>query len=333
MHAKTNFQGPAIDFERELEPNCFTIGRLGPVKTGLAVSMSQFGASVKVGEYHLNRDRYHGCVVHEEKGQHLVRRAYPFRVETGMKPFYTLKSCGRQDPGYIVVKASLANRDAPPIVMNGHPVRVFTDVVGGSVIARDRGEVVVVVDEGEDVTFFFENGAVRSFKVMRGKLDEQETSYFRSINLRIAQAFATLSSAADVESDEDRQREIRTVLYGMADLLALTTFVGETGTKLREKIVLDFFRKLPEDEFTLVQKKVAAVLYAVDDVPLIGTLRKPIGRGVAGAPGPRKADPTRLARDARRAARDAQNAEQRRLMKGATNGGGNKKQQGGSKKK
>lgn len=271
-----HFGTPAQLFESEscLPANCFTVKRFGPVSEGLELSFDQgpnqgspWAPHVKVGAWRLQRDNFSGCAYKVHSSGGLVRRAdlKLCQSKMGGKDFYTLIAPVVEKSSVSLVKLDLRLPGVKNgVIIKGRLLSLYSGSLGGDLIEGDGYEAVVALKEGEWLTVFYEDGAVRRF-IREGRVVERMLSTESQLQSRINQAWQCLEGNESLEG-EAVKKKVGWILQGMVDLINLTSvFDGKgEGQALRLMLLRDFFLKLSPDLLSLVFRKLEAALHQVD---------------------------------------------------------------------
>ncbi len=274
-----------VQSDAHLPANCYTLGRFGVPTEGIVMSMNRgpdefqpWTSHILVGGYRIHRDSRDGCVFHKNADgvTAIVRRAVPHYVEPlGKSPFYTLKSQEKEKPSTTLVKVSTVLTFAKSAIhMNGQELRLFAGVSGGTMIGRDGYEALVELMEGETMSVFYEDGAVRTFRRQGVMLEERHLGTQEMLTARIQNAWERLEFAEAIGDNEKRVRMMNGILSGMADLIHLTTRFNQRGLgqEMRMELITEFFCNLTPEAMELIHRKVTAVLHQVDPA-LLSALR------------------------------------------------------------
>ena len=266
-----------------LAENCFRIGRFGEPTKGIVLSLNRgpdelrpWEPHVSVGAYRLSlsRDSYKGAFYERaaDGKTAIMHRALAHKiVREGKASFYTLQNPGDEKLDFSLVRISLTLPYAARVAVNSREVRVFTGVVGGTVVAHDGDEYVVVLNKEHEMELHFPDGMTRLFRQMGGGLCEEHLSHEGILDLRIEDAKRRLAGVSAFTDGERREKAVYAVLSGMADILHLTTLNRSFGQVLRMTLLREFFLSIEPMHFSLVRRKVEAILHQVDP-PLVEML-------------------------------------------------------------
>lgn len=272
--AKETFSVVAgLDGEKLHPANCVEIGRFGGLKEGIALSLDRgHEPAIWIGERYVARDRFRGALfARSADGTYgVMRRARLNEVQRdGKPPRHTLAYPGDEKLNFSIVRVSYPLAQGARVAVNGWDLRIHAGVrtTGQMFIWSSEGALVVLRD-GEECICFFPDGAVRLCQQNGTQLEERTLSLGETLDLRIEDAFVRLIEANGVLDDERRTKVIRAILYGMADLLHLTSLFGSEGQVMRLTLMREFFFAIEPEYLGFVQKKIEAILHQVDR-PLI----------------------------------------------------------------
>lgn len=264
-----------VESGKHLPSNCFTLGRVGNPVEGIELlldagpdALRPWQPFIAVGTRRVHRDRRDGCIYEKRadgKTGH-VRHATAFTVQTpNVHTYHVLKKPVRETVGDTsVVKLRFGMRGSKRVIVNGQELRLYTGVDGGTLLERDGMEAIVTVKEGERITIFYEDGAVRSFRREGSSFVEKTLTQAEMLEKRIESAHARL----EVLSQDMRPQAEKMafgLLAGMTELLHLTT-VSKEGQELRMKLLKEFFLNLPQQHYNAIYRKLRGTLEAVDRV-------------------------------------------------------------------
>lgn len=252
--------------------NCFTVRRHGDVSEGIAVSRNaQEQTSLMVDTFWINNDHFHGAVVDTTDTQPMVYRAVLHENGgNGKRKFFTLREPKSTVPSTLLIKAHLGLPLHGVVKVHGYEIHAFVGTRGtGRLVKHKAQEALVSLDDGEEMSFFFVDGWVRTLKNREGSVCDIMLSAEEMLAKRIAVAFDELACARIYFDPVLREKQIRSILSGVADLMHLMGRYG--GQNLRIALIRDFFYKIEKAEFALVHRKLSAILHSVDSalVPML----------------------------------------------------------------
>jgi hypothetical protein len=248
--------------------NCFTVRRHGDLSEGIVLGNDIEGReALMVGRFWFNRDRFGGALVDMTGAVPMICRAVlRERGGNGKRKFTTLCEPKSARPTRVLIKVSLGLPLDAVVKIGDREIHVATDVCGnGQIVKRDGHEALVSLGDGEEVSFLFPDGWVRTFRNREGDLRDIMLSAEGMLEKRIAFAFRELECARAFFDATLREKKIHSILSGMADLIHLTMYAGN-GQELRIKLIRDFFYGITQAELGLVHRKLTAVLHHVDPV-------------------------------------------------------------------
>lgn len=256
--------------------NCFSIGRFGDPSVGIKLSLDRgmdelrpLLPHIQLDGFRVHRDAFKGCA-YELSGNPKFGTVHRAELracssKASGKVFYTLKEPEADKVSYSIAKVNLRLPYAKgPVTVNGHELRLWAGVSGGVLVAKNGWEALVQMKEGERMTVFFEDGAVRHFMRQGAVLEEKFLDSKSQLDFRIEEAWTQLDRAL-TRGDGARENTIFAILSGVADLLHLTTrFGGGLGQEMRMNLIRNFFLQLSDEALELCHRKVTAILHQVD---------------------------------------------------------------------
>lgn len=248
-----------------IKNNCVTLRRFGPFSEGIPLdAVMGKGLGVCIGHFHIARDLHHGCVVDTSGAAPMVYRAMVHEYGgNGFPRIKTLREPKSFMPKTMLIKAFLGMPRGATVRVQGKEVFFFTSVVGTGTAIQYGQEVFVEIEDRQEVSFLFIDGHVRTFKNFDGILGEVAHTPGAILSIRIQDALRRIVHARKKEVEDERMRQVRGVLYGMANLLYFT-MCFEEGQTMRINLIRDFFYGVTFAEFTLVRGKLWALMNRFD---------------------------------------------------------------------
>ncbi len=303
--------------EQRLPANCFTLKRYGPVAEGIELSFEQgphqsnpWAPHVNVGGWRVQHDTYNGCGYQILSGGRGLIRRTALRTclnKSNGKDFSTLVRPDVEKPGFSLVKVDLRlpGVKGSVVEVKGRTLNLYSGSAGGRIVECNDYEALIELKEGEKLTLFYSDGAVRRF-IREAKPVERQLTVEAQLQARIDQAFAILEEQAQLPV-EQCGKAMAWTLQGMVDLINLTAVMDRKGEgqELRLMLLREFFLELDQAVFGLCERRLVAALYQIDPALVdVATGKAPprtLPEGVADLDATRRAQ-ERAKRDARRAA-------------------------------
>ncbi len=234
--------------------NCVTLLRFGRPSEGIPLNaVMGKGLGVSTGHPHIARDQYYGCDVDTTGPEPVVYRAMIHEYGGNGSPrIKTLRKPINLNPKTMLIKAFLGMPHGAPVRIQEKEIFFFTAVVGIDTIIEYGQEVFVEIKDEQEVSFLFIDGHVRTFRNFSGVLGEVAHTPGAMLSIRIQDALSRIARAREKEVGEDRMRQVRGVLHGMADLFYFTTCFDE-GHEMRVGLIQNFFHGITFPEFALIR--------------------------------------------------------------------------------
>jgi hypothetical protein len=253
--------------------NCFTINRFGAPQVGITVSgdpghdlLRPLPQRVVVGHRYVPVDSRTPAEVVDGK----LMRAEIRHINNAFKVL-TEPQLDRPKCSLVRVSFMLPGKKSP-IMVDGFPVQLYTGFSGGRLIEKGHDQALIELAEGERLSVFYEDGAVRQWVRQGRSLEEREfLTPDEVLDARIAQAKWVLEEAGDQPKAQDF---VKAVLLGMVGLLRFTTHFDKKGIgqAMRLRLLREFFLELRQPWLEGVYRALVAALYAVDR-PLLPLLQ------------------------------------------------------------
>lgn len=311
--------------EQRLPANCFTVKRYGQVTEGIELSFEQgphqsnpWAPHVNVGGWRVQHDTFNGCGYKvQQGGTGLIRRAQLRTClnKSNGKGFSTLVRPEVEKPGFSLVKVDLRlpGVKGSVVEVKGRTLNLYSGSAGGRIVECNEYEALIELKEGEKLTLFFPDGAVRRF-IREARPVERQLTVEAQLQARIVQAWAVLEEQLQLPV-EQCGKAMAWTLQGMVDLINLTAVMDRKGEgqELRLMLLREFFLELDSPVFGLCERRLVAALYQIDpalvDVAVGKVPARALPEGISDLDKARR-DQERVKREARRAAnRAAREAE------------------------
>ena len=300
--------------------------------------------SITIGGTFIGRDRFvdrdhgpMGCIFHPAgAGLGRVYRAVVHTIAPeGKKAFSVLRTPPSEKPMESLLKIDLAlprgQKIKPVMGADGaeHALFIWSGIrTDGTIVLSHDGEALVQLKDQQQLTVMFEDGFVRQVFQNGSEMEEVTLSRLDMAQLRIADAHLRLANISPEKWPDPVRREkaIHFVLAGMVNLIHLA---GKEDAPRKE--IVEFFSSLDPQHLQLIHRKLVAVLhqrdkemvYAFTGAPehgVVVTSTKPVDLAAARQ--------KRLAADAKKAQRRANDQAFRNAARGGSGGGKQQAQKG-----